>query len=899
MLLDTELKRPLLLQGVEITCRRSVPSPSPCGQSSHCSPSGRRVQCAQVNGLATGPREYAINRLRGRFGSSAKVGTRIQARLAPWLLVCLACLGLALPSGAGSALASGGFGSGPGPIAVTAYGGFNPVLARAPYVTDLTQSSAMVTWATNPDVRGALSYGPLGNCTANTVVVTPGMVTPVRVSPNPTSTYTARWDYQSSVPITGLSPSTTYCYEVFGAGSTAVDLLPPSQPFQTFTTLDPMDVRSTSPLTFAVVGDFGETSNRGTASDPTANSATSVNTNQAAIQSLIGSSGARFVVSVGDIAYNDGGNYNYGDLQQTGISVGSPNLTEISDIFGPSYWPLTGGMPLFTAGGNHGQNANLLNTWPEPATASSSSGTYAMQAYASVDGTNPATYPSDWYAFSSGNARFYMLDGSWTEANVGTASGAACPFTAGTSTCKAYQVDADAHFQPTSAEYQWLASDLQAHPGGIKLAFFHYPLRSDNATQDSDVYLQQTLEPVLAKYGVQIAFSGHAHDYERNLTAGPNTILSYVTGGGGGVISTVAGKGCSSWDAYAIGWTYSTGTGQRCGGAPAPTSDSMVYNFLKITIRGNSVVVDPVNAAGQVFDEQTYTFAMPTPSTPTNVVATATSATSSSLTWTGSSEAGGTIAGYQIARNQIPLATVQGSNTSYTDSALQPGTAYTYAVAAIDQSGVTSDSGLSNGITTPLLTTGFESGTLGGWSPVVGQMTIEGAVTHSGAYAAGLTSSGGQTFALQNLPASSTTIYARAWVYVASQSTAVTLLGLRTQSTPTSGAYQVAQVYLNAAGNIKVLNNVSKASYLGNATVAPGGWHAITFAVNESAGTMQVWLDGNAVLFGTSAGPAAVLGAQNLGSIPMSNIQLGDDSTNRIYAWYADDITVSTGPPNP
>ena len=62
---------------------------------------------------------------------------------------------------------------------------------------------------------------------------------------------------------------------------------------------------------------------------------------------------------------------------------------------------------------------------------------------------------------------------------------------------------------------------------------------------------------------------------------------------------------------------------------------------------------------------------------------------------------------------------------------------------------------------------------------------------------------------------------------------------------------------------------------------------------------MQVWLDGNAVLFGTSAGPAAVLGAQNLGSIAMSNIQLGDDSTNRIYTWYADDITVSTGPPNP
>ena len=64
-----------------------------------------------------------------------------------------------------------GFGSGPGPIPVTPYSGFNPVLARAPYVTDLTQTSAVVTWATNPDIHGTLYYGPPGNCTANSVAV--------------------------------------------------------------------------------------------------------------------------------------------------------------------------------------------------------------------------------------------------------------------------------------------------------------------------------------------------------------------------------------------------------------------------------------------------------------------------------------------------------------------------------------------------------------------------------------------------------------------------------------------------------------------------------------------------------------------------------------------------------
>jgi hypothetical protein len=788
-----------------------------------------------------------------------------------------------------------GFGTGPGPVPTTPYSGFNQLLARAPYVTDLTQTSAVVTWATNPKVQGTLYYGPPGNCTANSIPVASVMITQVRVSPNPPATYPARYDFQSSVPVTGLSQGNTYCYEVFGSGSTAVDLLPASQPYGTFTTLDPASTTSTNPLTFDVVGDMGETTDRGT------NSPASVNTNQAAIDSLIGSSGARFAVAVGDIAYNDGGNYNYGDLEQTGTNVSGPNLTEISDVFGPNYWPLTGGIPLFAADGNHGQNSNTLTTWPESATATNSGGTYKMEQYSSVEGNGISTtsYPSNWYAFSSGNVRFYVLDGSWTDANVGTATGLDCPYTAGSMNCKIYQVDAEEHFLPADAEYQWLVNDLQAHPGGIKLAFFHFPLRSDNATQDSDVYLQQDLEPLLAANGVDIAFSGHAHDYERNTTPGPNTIISYVTGGGGGLIQPVAGKGCSSWDAYAIGWSYHADRASACAAAKSqpPTSDAQVYNFLKVTVSGNTVRVDPINAAGQGFDSQTYTFTPASPSAPSNVTATANTATSVNLTWAPSTETGGTIASYQITRNGTPLASVPGTATSYLDSTAQPGTAYTYAVTAVDQGGITSQPGTSNTVTTPLLATGFESGTLAGWSPVVGQMAVQTGVTHTGSYAAQLSSTGGQTFALRNLPGSSSTLYAQGWVNLASQSTAVTLFGLRTQATPTTPAYQVAQVYLNSSGTIKVLNNVTKASYLGNTTLPAGGWHEVTFAVNETAGTMQVWLDGTAVQFGTPTGSSTVVGNQNLGTVPMSNFQLGDDATGRTYSWYTDDLIVSTVQP--
>jgi hypothetical protein len=104
-------------------------------------------------------------------------------------------------------------------------------------------------------------------------------------------------------------------------------------------------------------------------------------------------------------------------------------------------------------------------------------------------------------------------------------------------------------------------------------------------------------------------------------------------------------------------------------------------------------------------------------------------------------------------------------------------------------------------------------------------------------------------------------------------------------------------VYLNAGGTIKVLNNVTKASYLANTALTPGSWHEVTFGVNETAGTMQVWLDGAAVQFATPTGSSPVVGGQDLGTVPMSNFQLGDDSTGRAYSWYADDLTVSTAQP--
>jgi len=125
-------------------------------------------------------------------------------------------------------------------------------------------------------------------------------------------------EYQSTVVLTGLTASTTYCYRPLGPGS--VDLLG-SNPSQKFTTLD--SVGSSTPLTFDVVGDIGETLYSSSTPFPG-----NLNTDQAAIDSLIGSSGAKFVVTAGDVGYSGGTQADYGDLQNGG--------SEVSDIFGPS-----------------------------------------------------------------------------------------------------------------------------------------------------------------------------------------------------------------------------------------------------------------------------------------------------------------------------------------------------------------------------------------------------------------------------------------------------------------------------------------------------------------------------------------------------------------------------------
>jgi Ca2+-binding RTX toxin-like protein len=444
-------------------------------------------------------------------------------------------------------------------------------LKRYPYLTDVVNSGATgyatVNWATDRSgMTGSVRWGQVsgdGSCApVNSVAVTRTGILVGSVL-----------EYQWKAGLS-LAPDTQYCYRVFLDG---VDLLgtDPSPRFWT--------QASRGSLRFAVFGDWGYTDAGG------------ANPDQANVIRRIAESGARFAVTTGDQPqHGSGSQTNWGDL----VTVGQGQST----IFGPSFWTVAGAqVPLFATLGNHGLNSAHLTNLPQDRAVETSGGRHQMDTYCCLNGTASASYPSVWYAFDAGGARFYVVDTAWPDGNVGAGS--------------EYENDYDYHWTTVSAEYQWLKADLEAHSNALKFAFFHFPLYSDVPNEPGDTFLRgpDSLEGLLSRHGVDIAFTGHAHTYQRNLRP-PDGVVSYVTGGGGARLVPVGP--CSAIDAYGIGWSNSAGKGSRCSAAPAPTAIDQVYHFLLVTVNGTSVTVTPTDELGRTFDVQTYDFSVPPPAGP-------------------------------------------------------------------------------------------------------------------------------------------------------------------------------------------------------------------------------------------------------------------------------------------
>ena len=64
-------------------------------------------------------------------------------------------------------------------------------------------------------------------------------------------------------------------------------------------------------------------------------------------------------------------------------------------------------------------------------------------------------------------------------------------------------------------QLEWLDKELAASGSDWKIVFFHHPLYSSGATHGSADLQRELLEPTFLKHGVNVAFMGHEHFYER------------------------------------------------------------------------------------------------------------------------------------------------------------------------------------------------------------------------------------------------------------------------------------------------------------------------------------------------------------------------------------------------
>jgi 3',5'-cyclic AMP phosphodiesterase CpdA len=105
-----------------------------------------------------------------------------------------------------------------------------------------------------------------------------------------------------------------------------------------------------------------------------------------------------------------------------------------------------------------------------------------------------------YYTFARGNTRFFVLDTNIMDRR----------------------------------QLAWAEAALRDATEPWKIAIFHHPLYSNARRHGSDVQLRTIIEPLLVKYGVNVAFSGHDHVYER-IT--PQKGITYFVTGSSGKLS--------------------------------------------------------------------------------------------------------------------------------------------------------------------------------------------------------------------------------------------------------------------------------------------------------------------------------------------------------------------------
>jgi YD repeat-containing protein len=244
------------------------------------------------------------------------------------------------------------------------------------------------------------------------------------------------------------------------------------------------------------------------------------------------------------------------------------------------------------------------------------------------------------------------------------------------------------------------------------------------------------------------------------------------------------------------------------------------------------------------------------------------------------------VTGYRLYRDgsTTALTTLPAGATTFTDSGLQPGRTYAYAVSAFDAAGNASAPGPQGSGSTALFTDGFETGNLSRWTTVAG-LAAQRRTVFAGTWAAESQSNNNKvSYASKTLPAPVAGVWMRERVQVPKGKLAVTdVLRLRTAA----GADLLA-LYYDANGRLGVRND-TRGTQTGSATVlTQTAWHlvAVHLVVQGATSSVEVFLDGVRL--------NDISGTDAYGTTPVGQVLAGESTTGRSYDTLIDDVSVDT-----
>jgi DNA repair exonuclease SbcCD nuclease subunit len=134
------------------------------------------------------------------------------------------------------------------------------------------------------------------------------------------------------------------------------------------------------------------------------------------------------------------------------------------------------------------------------------------------------------------------------------------------------QADNIANLNASSDQIRWLQNDLATTDRPWKIAFFHVPPYS-SIERANDPLVQEVLAPILAEHGVQVAFNGHDHGYQRLVVDG---VTYVITAGGGAPL-------------YAFSTPH-----------PSLVEHSTAYHATRVSIDGEILTAQAIAITGEV-----------------------------------------------------------------------------------------------------------------------------------------------------------------------------------------------------------------------------------------------------------------------------------------------------------